>query len=46
MSHLGSFHLPPHLATFDKKLGVVQLIFLIREFKEFNEFRVFAIAYP
>ncbi len=22
MSHLGSFHLPPHLTTFDKKLGL------------------------
>ena len=21
MSHLGSFHLPPHLTTFDKKFG-------------------------
>jgi hypothetical protein len=42
MSHLGSFHLPPHLTTFDKKLGSgVRVGCYIREFRELKEFREF-----
>ena len=40
MSHLGSFHLPPHLTTFDKKLGSgARVGCYIREFKEFKEIK-------
>ena len=33
----------PHLMTFDKKLGCGANFVVIREFREFNEFKVFVI---